>query len=705
MSSFDYHINSREIRAETGKIKDDFRLALESLAETNSFAGLEQALAKLSTNPLTQRERAQKAVLDCLLNLKLPYCTLEEYKVRYLQYQNEQIEQENRRKHEAEAEILRQNAEQIARGVQGTVYQIPPGPDGLGGGLAGVGAPFHPPLLHPTLAVVDRNLPRFGADPWTTSKSITRGIDFHTLQPLPRPLQFVYEIELSYWENDIVWIPALDTIDIQKTIIRCVRRAEELGCDRKQVMEFFLKLLKKYYSSMYYALHSIEEYERFCTEFSKMVSVHDYSAKIEASLAKVQRKPDETIQAVALRWRDLQALKFKYKMPHLSPAEQERKAKNSVLEDLGMFMSDSGAALYKQWLNHKRKEGDRPDWDQSLEHVNTIEENSKNRLTTTKTMDASVLKKVQAYSTTARQYAGEAGAAGVGGKVSSWSSPGSPMYSGRNSPARDRRSSTSRSPNRADINSTRYESPSPGRGDRYYRNYPSSGRSGGSRSPGRQSGRSGRSDRSPGGRGGDRRDDRRGGGRRDNQRDGRGGGRDRSEERRRERYDLRDKIEDRRRSRQSPSRSGYRSDNRSGRDTSSRDNQRGRSSDRYGDNRNRDRDKSGRFLSRSPSNRSNSRSDGRSSGRGSGRDKRGSSARGRTPSKDRKGSRPGSRDSSQPRRSQDRSPGRQASSSNRERRGSWERSPIRKGRELENAWDKFQKQANPRLGDKRNQKN
>ena len=76
MSSFDYHINSREIRAETGKIKDDFRLALESLAETNSFAGLEQALAKLSTNPLTQRERAQKAVLDCLLNLKLCLASL-----------------------------------------------------------------------------------------------------------------------------------------------------------------------------------------------------------------------------------------------------------------------------------------------------------------------------------------------------------------------------------------------------------------------------------------------------------------------------------------------------------------------------------------------------------------------------------------------------------------------------------------------------
>ena len=175
-STFDYHINSREVRRETGRLKDDIRLALESLASDNHLTGLTEALDKLSTNPLTQRERAQKVIYDALTSLKLPFCTLDEYKVRYLQFQSDCVERENTRKKDAEAEILRQNSEQIARGVTGTVYQIPPAADGTGGGLAGVGQPFYPPLLHPSLAVPDLNLPRLGAEPWTTTKSVTRGI-------------------------------------------------------------------------------------------------------------------------------------------------------------------------------------------------------------------------------------------------------------------------------------------------------------------------------------------------------------------------------------------------------------------------------------------------------------------------------------------------------------------------------------------------
>lgn len=705
MSSFDYHINSREVRRETGRVKDDFRLALESLAQSNHLEGLSDALDKLSTNPLTQRERAQKVILDALTSLKLPFCTLDEYKVRYLQFQSDCVERENRRKQEAETEILRQNSEQIARGVAGTVYQIPPSADGSGGGLAGVGQPFFPPLLHPSLAVPDYNLPRLGADPWTTTKSVTRGIDFHTLQPLPRPLCFIYEIDLSYFENDIIFIPALDTIDLQKSILRCIKRCEDLGCDHAQTIEFFLKLLKKYHPAMYYALHPLTEYERFCTEFSRMVSIHDYSHQIEASLAKVTRQPSETIQAVALRWRDLQALKFRYKMGHLSVAEQERKAQNSVLEDIGIFMSNDGAAMYKDWLKNRRKDGEKPTWEDSLEQINIIEENDRFRLTSAKVMDMSVLKRVQAYSTAARQssqYAGSASGAGVGGQVSSWSSPASGMYSGRNSPARDRRSPSRRSPNRsADINATRYENPSPHRGDRYYRNYPStSSPSRENRSPGRQSGRSGSPGRSPGGRG------------RDYQRDGRregGARRYPSEERRRERYDLREKI-DQRRSGRSPGRSSagrssYRPDSRPGRGGTGKDNNRRQSGDRYKDN-NRARDKSGRFLSRSPGGRSYSQPrDSRGSGRDYSRDDRRSSPRGRAPSGGRAPSRPGSRNSSQPRRSPNSKSPSRPPPSNKSRQSSWDRSPGRKGRQLQEEFANFRKQSNPRLGDKRSQKN
>ena len=461
------HYNYSDAQEQQTKVAQGLKNALNRLGAANGWTGVEDALSHLSVVPKRWEEKECDKLTALFENFKLPHATVTEHQQAYEALCLRREREENERKLAAEAEALRQTTEQIQRGQAGQLFQFPPQPGVHPGGVAGISHGLYPPLLPPHLATAEFVLPR-RRDPYrkeATGRVV--GFDIIDFTQLERPLQFDDLIDLKFIQDEIIHLPCIQSVDLEISISGIVHKAQYLGFSHDQTRQMFQLFLRQHFPVYYSSLVATTDWKQYYTELISFVNLHDQSVKIDAALQALTREPGEQITAITSRWLGLEKLKYKHKAYWMPRDKRELKAKNAILEKLGIFLSDACAEKYKSWKNQTRRRGDAEivqNWEKVLSKIVDWEREDEYRLKTTKHMDASTATKVSTFATEVSQYRTSSGSPSTG-TPSSWSQHvPRPMHDGRRNrggtSSRESRSPGRNRYNQAGVHSSRFDSKS-----------------------------------------------------------------------------------------------------------------------------------------------------------------------------------------------------------------------------------------------------
>ena len=173
-------------------------------------------------------------------------------------------------------------------------------------------------------------------------------------------VKFTDTVKLSLFENEIVESAHTKAVDVIKTLMKIIKRAEKLGMDKEQVAEVIKLLIKERIPNQYEAIAEVTNPNKLFDIALTLEHHLKRPAAILGLIRSIARKPDETIGAVLNRASALLTEYFQSAKPYQTLDESrndaEREAKrmarffiepplNDELKKFGQLMTKQNKSV------------------------------------------------------------------------------------------------------------------------------------------------------------------------------------------------------------------------------------------------------------------------------------------------------------------------------------------------------------------------
>ena len=361
------HLHSMELKRQLNKQNDMFSAILDEL-HNSGVPGALEAKNLLSQTPSSLRSKQIEELLQIFLkDYQLPCYTLEEFhllvqqhrKLEHTRHANKELDK-NRAQY---SESLRQDAARII--TVDTADQSP-------------GSSFlHQPstmesAIPPTLASTE-TLP-FELSKYTIHlNKVIKAICPTTLQLYPRPIQFIYPVLLSDFDDLTSKFPMTDIVDIYTSLHKYLARAQEYGFSKKQVGILTQRFIETYFKEFSFVIAAMDTPEDIFRAVVNLINTHDVVSTCNQNLETLVRQPGQPISSTFMSVKSLLLLRFKYSETHLSLQQIETKAENVAKATIKYYLSDPCKNAYFQWIQERKSYGDTPSISEILSFISDIE--------------------------------------------------------------------------------------------------------------------------------------------------------------------------------------------------------------------------------------------------------------------------------------------------------------------------------------------
>ena len=198
-------------------------------------------------------------------------------------------------------------------------------------------------------------------------------LDPYTLDRHKIPLKFSYEPSVSHYSNCLEVYPLTSIPDLNRTLVKCLQRAQKLGYTREQFGLVLKAFIEQHSPNHYFSIQNIDNPDKCFQTVISLIYSTDILPQINSQLRNLTRNVNESIHAFYAKNCSLLTVKLSHTCPHLTEAQIEAKAQNIAKLNLPNFLEEGVRHNLIQYVKAQNCMGNPPEIGEYLQFIRDLE--------------------------------------------------------------------------------------------------------------------------------------------------------------------------------------------------------------------------------------------------------------------------------------------------------------------------------------------